>query len=258
MEAKKEIKDEKEKIPKKEEEKIEKIARDMVIPGEAIVSGEDYLPGEGTMREGKKIISTRLGLVEYVNRLVKVIPVSGVYIPRRGNNVIGKITDINFNGWQVDISAPYSSFLSTKECFFPRMIRDPEEFLSIGDMITAKVYSIKRKGIDLTMQDRGLHKIEGGMTITINPNKVPRVIGKEGSMVNMIKMETGCNITVGQNGIIWIKGESIDAELFAKDAVLLIAEKAHVEGLTGIVQEFLEKGRKGLKITPYEEKKEEI
>ena len=74
----------------------------------------------------------------------------------------------------------------------------------------------------------------------MNSNKVPRVIGKQGSMVNLIKEYTGCNIVVGQNGLIWIRGESIESELLAKEAIKMITDKCLVEGLTDKVKEFLE------------------
>src|SRR3972149_10420181 len=77
--------------------------RKVVIPGEVIVSGTDYLPGEGTEKKGNDIIAHRYGLAEEVARLVKVIPLSGVYSPRRGNVVIGKISNITFNGWLIDL-----------------------------------------------------------------------------------------------------------------------------------------------------------
>ena len=64
--------------------------RQIVIPGETIVEGDNYLPGDGTEKQGKKIVSMRYGLADESNKLVKVIPLSGVYQPRRGNIVIGK------------------------------------------------------------------------------------------------------------------------------------------------------------------------
>jgi exosome complex RNA-binding protein Rrp4 len=87
-------------------------AREVVIPGETIVSGEDYLPGEGTKREGKDIAAQRYGLVEMSGKLVKVIPLSGVYQPRRGNVIIGKVENVTFNGWVIDINTADGAFLS--------------------------------------------------------------------------------------------------------------------------------------------------
>ncbi len=226
------------------EEKNEKEKREIVVPGEIIVSGEDYLPGEWTEREGKNIIASRFGLADKSGRLVKIIPLSGIYIPRKGNVVIGKVLDITFNGWIIDTNAPYQSFLSIMECSKFVNKNDLSECYSIGDMIAVKVLSVKRKGIDLTAKGRNLGKLEGGIIIHINSNKVPRVIGKEGSMINLIKKESNCDITVGQNGIIWIRGNKIENELFAKKAILFVTEKSFIEGLTEKTKEWLEKNKK--------------
>jgi len=57
--------------------------RKIVIPGEVIFSEKDYLPGDGTEKRGNDIVALRYGLAEEVSKLVKVIPLSGVYHPRR-------------------------------------------------------------------------------------------------------------------------------------------------------------------------------
>lgn len=215
--------------------------RKIITPGEVIVEGDDYLPGEGTEKLGDKIVALRFGVIEENNKLVKIIPISGVYIPRRGNVIIGKVEDITFNGWIINIDAPNSGFLSVMEC--PRYLNknDLSEFLDIGDLVVAKIDSVKRKGVDLTIKIKGLGKVEGGLIIKINSSKVPRVIGKEGSMINLIKEETKCEITVGQNGYVWIKGNSIEEELFAKKAILIVAEQALMSGLTDKIKEWFDK-----------------
>lgn len=219
--------------------------REIVAPGEVLASGEEYLPGEGTRREGTDIVASRFGLAEKSGRLVKIISLSGIYMPRRGNIIIGRITDITFNGWIMDLNAPYLSFLPITEC--PRYFNRYElgENADIGDMMVCKVDNVKPKGVDLTIMSKGLGKLEGGMIMHINPNKVPRVIGKEGSMINIIKEDTKCDVVVGQNGVIWIRGESIDAELSAKEAILFVAEKSYIEGLTEKTKDFLESRRNG-------------
>jgi|TARA_B100000315_G_scaffold104734_1_gene96074 exosome complex component RRP4 len=215
--------------------------RKIVIPGEVIVSGEKYLPGEGTEKKDNNIVSIMYGLSEETKGLVKVIPLSGVYHPRRGNVVIGKVENVTFNGWIIDITAPNNAFLSLTEV--PRYVNKDglEEVMDIGDMVVAKIWNINKRGIDLSIKSRGFGKVEEGMIIKINPNKVPRVIGKEGSMVNLIKNETGCNITIGQNGLIWISGDKIEDELLAKKAVIFVTEKFFVEGLTDKLKEWFDK-----------------
>jgi exosome complex component RRP4 len=226
---------------KSEEMKEEK--RKVVIPGEVIMSGEDYLPGEGTEKKGKDIIALRYGLAEENNRLVKVIPLSGVYHPRRGNIIIGKVENVTFNGWVIDINAAENAFLSLTEV--PRYVNKNglEDVMEIGDMVVAKIWAINKRGIDVSIKSRGLGKIDDGLITKVNPNKVPRIIGKEGSMIKLIKDETGCNITVGQNGIIWIKGDKIESELIAKKAIDFITEKCFISGLTDAVKEWFEKSK---------------
>jgi exosome complex component RRP4 len=205
--------------------------RKIVIPGEVIEKG-DFLPGEGTEKRGDEIVALRYGLAEESNKLVKVIALSGVYQPRRGNVVIGEVENITFNGWILNIKAGDSAFLSLMEV--PRYVNKDalEEVMKIGDSVIAKIWAVNKRGIDLSIKSRGLGKIDGGIIIEINPNKVPRVIGKEGSMIKLIKDETGCNITVGQNGLIWIKGDKVENELFAKKAILFVVERSIISGLT--------------------------
>ena len=218
--------------------------RKIVIPGEIIAGAKDNLPGEGTEKRGNDIVALRFGLSEESNRLVKVIPLSGVYQPRRGNLIIGKVENITFNGWVIDIGSTERAFLPLSEV--PRYVNqnELEEIMGIGDMVLVKIFSINKRGIDLTIRSRELGKVEEGMIIRINPNKVPRIIGKEGSMIKLIKDETNCNITVGQNGLIWIKGNKIEEELFAKKAISFISEKSFIIGLTEEVKKFLEEGKK--------------
>nr|AQS34728.1 hypothetical protein [uncultured archaeon] len=211
---------------------VEENKRQVVIPGEIINSGVDFLPGEGTEKRGDDIVSLRYGLSEEKNNLVKVIPLSGTYIPRRGNVVIGKVELLTFNGWVIDIGAPENGFLSLMEV--PRYVNKNalDEVMDIGDMVVANIWSINKRGVDLSLKSRGLGKIDEGIIVKVNPNKVPRIIGKEGSMINLIKDNTGCSMTVGQNGFVWIQGDKIDDEVLAKNAVEFISENSFVSGLT--------------------------
>ena len=215
--------------------------RKVVVPGEVIVSGEDFLPGEGARREGNDIVSTRFGLAEEAGRMVKVIAITGAFIPRRNNVVIGRVSDITFHGWVIDIDSAAAAFLPIEES--PRYINKSEmdQYLAIGDVISAKIWGVKSRGVDLTLKGKGLGKLEGGFIFRVIPNRVPRIIGREGSMVNLIKEKTGCDITVGQNGWIWVKGPDLDSQIKARNAIEFVAEKVHVEGLTEKMEEWFGK-----------------
>ncbi|MCK9596112.1 exosome complex RNA-binding protein Rrp4 [Candidatus Pacearchaeota archaeon] len=218
--------------------------RKIVIPGEVLFEGDNYLPGEGTEKRGNQVVAIRFGLAEETKNLVKVIPLSGVYQARRGNVVIGKVENITFNGWVINIGTPENAFLSIME--IPRYVNkdDLGEVMGIGDMVVAKIYAMNKRGIDLTLKQKELGPLDRGIIIQVNPNKVPRIIGKEGSMISQIKTETKCNITVGQNGLIWIGGNKVEDELFAKKAIMYIAEHSLTSGLTDEMKNWFEEQRK--------------
>jgi exosome complex component RRP4 len=60
-------------------------------------------------------------------------------------------------------------------------------------------------------------------------------------MVNLIKEKTGCNVTIGQNGWIWIRGSNMDQEIRARKAIEHIAEQVFVDGLTDKMEEWFQK-----------------
>ncbi len=229
--------------------------RKAVIPGEIIFSGDEYLPGDGTEKKESNIVSLRFGLAEENNKLVKVIPLSGGYTPRRGNAVIGRVEMLTRNGWVINIGNSESAFLPLTEV--PKFVNKNalHEVLDYGDMVTAKILSIRGKDIDLTIKSRNLGKVEEGLIFKINPNKVPRVIGKEGSMIKLIKENTGCNINVGQNGFILIRGDKIEDELLARNAINFINEKSFIDGLTDEMVKWFE--NKGIKKEIKQEEKNE-
>jgi exosome complex component RRP4 len=217
--------------------------RIIVVPGEIIISGDDFLPGEGTRREGNDIVANKYGLSERVGKVVKIIPLSGAFVPRRNNVVLGRVVDYTHNGWLVDIDYAGNAFLPVAEA--PRFINKNEldSFMALGDMVSAKIWSTNGRSIDLSLKGRGLGKLEGGIVFRIGPSKVPRIIGREGSMTNLIKEKTGCNITVGQNGWVWVKGNGVDDEIKARKVIEFVSDRVYIDGLTDKVEGWFEKNK---------------
>lgn len=224
--------------------------RQIVVPGEIIVTGNEFLPGDGVYRDGQDVVAGRYGIIDTYEKQVRVVPISGAYYPRRGNTIIGTIVDITFNGWLIDFGGAQNAFLQVSEV--PRYINRNElrEYLDFGETVIVKVWEVKSRGVDVSMKMRGFGKIEGGMIIQVNPNKVPRIIGKEGSMVKLIQGATGCNITVGQNGKVWISGKGADSEISTKKIIEFITDNSTIHGLTEKVEKFI--GELGLKISDVE------
>ncbi|OIO61957.1 RNA-binding protein [Candidatus Woesearchaeota archaeon CG_4_10_14_0_2_um_filter_33_10] len=214
----------------------------IVTPGEELAEGMDFLPAEGTFRDKDKIISSGLGLVNINGRVIKTIPVAGRYAPKKGDVIIAKVTNILMSGWILDIDSAYSAVLSVKEAKdFIRRDADLTKYYNIGDYIVTDVVMVtSQRLVDASMKGPGMRKLIGGRIIKVNTHKVPRIIGKKGSMVSMIKNATGCNILVGQNGLVWING-SPENEIIVVKTIKKIEQEAHIGGLTDRIKTFLEK-----------------
>ncbi|HIH64555.1 exosome complex RNA-binding protein Rrp4 [Methanothermobacter thermautotrophicus] len=213
--------------------------KDLVVPGQVLAENE-YFPGRGTFKEDNRICSSFVGLVSVRNKKINVIPLQSKYIPKRGDVVIGEITDIRFSMWGLDINSPYTGLLPASEVF-GKDKRELESVFDIGDVLLLRVVDVDEvKKVKLGLKGRGLGKFRDGILVYITPTKVPRLIGKRGSMINMVKEKTHCDIVVGQNGVVWIKGEP-DMERIAEKVVLMIDREAHTSGLTDRVRELLDR-----------------
>ena len=89
--------------------------KDIVVPGEVLVTGMGYLPGQGTYRDDNQIVANRLGLLTIDGKVLKTVPLSGRYMPKRNDVIIGKVIDILMSGWRLETNSPYSAVLPLKD-----------------------------------------------------------------------------------------------------------------------------------------------
>ena len=220
--------------------------RDIVTPGDLLAEG-NFEAGRNTYRVDSKIYACKLGLVEYKGRTVNVVALNTFYIPSVGDLVIGKIVEVNLHGWNVDINSPYLATLRASEAFnkpYKPQKNELSEILDIGDLVQAKIIAFDRtRNPLLTIREPGLGKITHGQIVKVSPAKIPRIIGRKGSMISILKKETHCNITVGQNGLIHISGRNAEDERIAVLAIKKIELEAHTSGLTDRVTEMIIKER---------------
>ncbi len=221
--------------------------RQLVTPGELLAEG-DYTSGENTFLEDRKIYAARIGLFDADGKVVFVVALKGVYMPQAGDEIIGKISDVGLYGWLMDIGAPYPGVIHASDVFertFNPQRDTLTEVFDIGDYVLAQVVSFDRtRDPVLTTRGRGFGKISHGHIIEIVPAKIPRLIGKKGSMVSMLKRETGCQILIGQNGRILVSGKNPESEELAILAIRKIEAEAHTRGLTDRVKNLIKKEKK--------------
>ncbi|MGQ9679636.1 MAG: exosome complex RNA-binding protein Rrp4 [Candidatus Bathyarchaeia archaeon] len=215
--------------------------RDLVIPGDLLFEGS-IRTGENTYRHQGRVFATRIGLVEYGNDMVSVIALEAGYIPLVGDLVIGEVIDLEVDSWIVDINAPSDAVLNVQDATGQPYRPDVElpRILDVGDTIVAKVVELDRKMTPiLSILGKELGKVEEGFIVKLTPSKIPRLIGKKGSMVNMILKETGCNIVIGQNGRILVSCGSRKQEEIVIRVIDKIEREAHTTGLTNRIQNFI-------------------
>ncbi|MCS7093743.1 MAG: exosome complex RNA-binding protein Rrp4 [Candidatus Aenigmarchaeota archaeon] len=214
--------------------------RDIVLPGMYIEERKGRKLNN-CYSEGEKVYSKVLGILKISEEEISVIPLAGKYIPKVGDRVVGVIDEVEVSGWWVDINSPYKAFLPIGEAleeFVDLKKVDLSRFYDIGDVIFCKISKVtKNKIVQVSMKDMIARKLFGGAIMKITPFKVPRVIGKGGSMIELIKSKTKTEIYVGQNGLIWVKGGKKEK---AWECISTIEKEAHTSGLTEKISKMLE------------------
>lgn len=214
--------------------------QDIVVPGQLLAEG-DYRHGNGAFKEHEKIFAAVIGLVKMKGKTVYVVPLQGQYIPKARDIVIGTVIEITLNGWLVDIHSPYPAMLPVMHGVSRRDATQAKENLrqwyDVGETIVAEILAADRTRDPLiTTRGRGLGKIRGGVLTHVIPTRVPRLIGRKGSMINMLKTELQTDIVVGQNGVVWVKGRP-ERVAIALDAIRQIQREAHTSGLTDRIRD---------------------
>ncbi|MEA2055369.1 MAG: exosome complex RNA-binding protein Rrp4 [Candidatus Thermoplasmatota archaeon] len=218
--------------------------REIVIPSQLLGNVNDRKAGSGTFVEGGKIYSEILGMLNDNSKYINVIPIRGRYMPMEKDFVIGVVEDALSSAWLVDINAPYPALLHVNEVPWRVDFGETEKYLNQGDCIMAKVLQVdQEKKLQITLNDRGLYKIRGGQIMDVEPPKVPRLIGKNGSMISLLKKYTKCRIFVGQNGRVWLDGDEEGVATTIK-TIRKIEEEALLYGLTNRIEESLKEESK--------------
>ena len=221
--------------------------RRQVIPGDIITTGP-YRPDQNTILDGNRIISTVVGTSEIYDDTVRVVPLTGMYYPKINDFVIGKVISHTSLSWELDINSCYVGFLPAQDVFGRDFSAHADELrsrLDKGDLVATRIANFDRTRDPLvTVSDRDLGKIESGELVTISPGKVPRLIGKRGTMIQAIEMSTESTITIGQNGWVVVACDDSDGLLKAKKAIRIIDEQAHIPNLFDRVKMILRSGGK--------------
>ncbi len=198
--------------------------REIVLPGTAI--SDQRISAENTYFDGAKTRSEVVGLYDSAHN--EVIQLEGRWKPRPGDVVVGIVERVGRNG-------VYG--ISLTEAVDGLLIQDKYDNarFAVGDVIEAEIRDVEHKRLAVLERPKLLR---AGSLMQIKAVRVPRLIGKANTMITQIIELTGCNIIVGRNGLVWMRGSNVAA---ATAAVLTVEREAHTSGLTERIKSMLEK-----------------
>lgn len=223
-----------------------------VIPGEGI--GKFYYKGREEefiykIKRGHSV-STHLGVASISNKKVDIIPYKCIYMPKVGDYVIGFIIGYAPNGWIVEIGSYVKGFLPANDVikdgkFDPKKV-ELEKYLKLGDLVGTIIQDVNKfsnillttNGTKENVNPKHLGKLTNYFIIKVHTTKLPRIIGKKGSMIKIIKKGIEGDIIIAQNGVILYKGPYENYKLL-KSILQVIIQHTYASGLTGKIAEML-------------------
>jgi exosome complex component RRP4 len=217
----------------------EHVDREIVLPGDVLDFGR-FKPGPGAYADGETVYAACLGIKTVRGDQMGVIPISGKYMPRVGDIVVGKVMEMTPGAWIIDLNSPYVAPLPGSETPWTVEFGETTKYMALGDTVIVQIKDVNEIGrVGVTMLGPDLRKVVGGQTMDVDATKVPRLIGRGGSMIGLLKRLTRCRILVGQNGRVWLDGTVEDVTV-AMGAIRMIEQNAHRLGLTDAVANFIQ------------------
>jgi len=214
-------------------------SRKLVLPGDLLETKSK--PGSGIFRRDGRVHASVLGYSSDQSGYMNVNAIAGRYTPKVGDKIVAICVETGPSVWRMDIGASFNSTLHHSESGWKVPFGDTARFLTIGDAIWAEVFMVDAAGShQISLKKDDCRKLYSGTIVKMGPTNVPRVIGKQGSMITAIREKTQTRILIGQNGNIWIDGKGNDIAT-AQKAIEMIDNEANSKGLTKKIEKLLEK-----------------
>jgi len=207
----------------------------IVTPGTLLATSEKQ--GEGIYTFNGKTYSKYFGILKKSKNKICIIPFQQTYKPKKGDKVIGIVKEFVYPFFIVDLLSPTPAYLYlTNISSYPIRQDKAIKIFSSGTLIFSEIVEVSDR-VKLSMKGKDSKILKSGRITYITPAKVPRVIGRGGSMIKMIMEKTKSKIIVGQNGIIWF--ESSKPDLIIK-IIKKIDEESHITGLTDRISKMID------------------
>lgn len=192
----------------------------LFLPGEQVFEGDGYIRGHGTQARGDQIVSTYLGRLHVINKLVTVEPASPLrYSPEVGDVVIGRVVGIYNKKWRMELHSKSEVYLSLSAINLPGVVQrrkqesdemSMREFFDINDLIVCEVQKVNKSGsAALHTRNEKYRKLCYGILVSVLHFLVEPLKTRFLSKNNL-------EVIVGCNGYVWVGSQKKDASSLAE------------------------------------------
>jgi exosome complex component RRP4 len=168
-------------------------------------------------KEGEQLIATVTGVVERVNKLISVRPLSSRYTGEVGDVVVGRIVEVADKRWKVDINGRQHSILMISSVNLPGGVQrrrtnedslHMRQYLTDNDLVSAEVQKIMSdRSVSLHTRSFKYGKLENGVLVQVSPSLIKR---RKQHFISL--QEINVDIIIGVNGFIWLSGTPTEQE----------------------------------------------
>ncbi|BCS90730.1 MAG: exosome complex component Rrp4 [Candidatus Micrarchaeota archaeon] len=190
--------------------------REIVLPGDIVIV--DEVNRDILYKDRDNLYATVISLYDPATKTI--VPLEQIWKPRVEEKVVGIVQELSRKGYIIWLHPLYKGVL--------RINKE----LKTGDAVYAEIKAINGGVIDLKL----IRELSNYSIIKIKSTRIPRVIGKNSSMINQIKELSKSDIVVGMNGVIAVRGPNTE-KVFS--VLRLIEKEAHKTGLTEKVSKML-------------------
>jgi len=161
-----------------------------VTPGDLITTDTGFMRGHGTYLEGDRLQSSVAGVVERVNKLIRVEPLKTRYNGEVGDVVVGRVTELAQKRWKIETHARLDSTLHLNSVNLPG-----GELRRRSDEDERAMREYLKYG-----------KLGQGVLVKVSPSLVKR------RKSHFHSLPCGCSIILGNNGYVWIYPTATEEE----------------------------------------------
>lgn len=204
---------------------------DVVLPGDScqeiatIGEKSKVILGPGLRKEVNGIFITKAGTLR--KRTPNTFWVDNYqkrYIPARGENVLGIVTQKAGDIFRVDVGGSCSASLSYLS--FEGATKKNRPKVLIGDVVYAKMLVASKDMepeivcVDSHGKKGRLGVLEDGFVFKCSLNLIRKILNPECPLLNSLKNEWPFELAAGMNGRIWIKANTLKETIALGNAIL--------------------------------------